>query len=209
VKDLFTDTEDGYLRSGIVRFHEALRPLLVPIDSVQQHPDNDNNGDEDAVQESILINGMYQAIKVQDSTGYICAGNTTWAVCKNLGAECIPIVRKLVDDIQALRIMVADNKTARLARADDALTAAALDKIREHDGNVEGTGFTMEELERMEAEQQVPLDLDVDPYEGWPTLSAQLSPSTFRAFMDLTEDAEDDGNRGRVEYLMNLAGWRK
>lgn len=207
-KTLFTDTGDGYLRSGTVRFFEALRPLMVPIDSVQPHPENNNNGDEDLVEASVLINGMYRALQVQASTGYIAAGNTTWAVCKRLGSLCIPVVPMPINDIETLRVLSVDNESARQAVRDEGLTVDMMRKIAESEGDLAGTGITMEQLEQMEARASVPLDLAPDPYEGWPTLSAVVSPEMFEAFMDFTSDADDDGNRGRIELLMHLAGWR-
>lgn len=205
--DLFTDTNDGWLRSGIVRFFEALRPLMVPIDSVQPHPGNNNNGDEDVVRESILVNGMYRPVQFQQSTGYVLAGNTTWNVVKSLDALCIPVVGLPVNDIEALRILHVDNASAAQAKIDEGLTLEILQKIRDYEGSLEGTGVTDAQLAIMEHQAEVPLEFDVDPYEGWPTLSAQVAPETFRAFMEMTEDAEDDGNRGRLEYLMKMTGW--
>ena len=207
-KPLYTNTGDGYLRSGVVRFFDALEPLMVDIDSVQQHPENNNNGDEDEVEASILINGMYRAIQVQASTGYIAAGNTTWAVCKRLGAECIPVVPMPLGDIETLRVMSADNETARHAERDEGLTLEMMRKIAEAEGNLDGTGLSMEAVERMEARAAVPLNLDPDPYEGWPTFSAMIPPKMFEALTDLTDDADADGNRGRLELLMRMAGWQ-
>lgn len=208
-KTLYIDTQDGYLRSGIVRFHEALAPLMVPIDSVQPHPENNNNGDEDIVRESILVNGMYNAVKVQVSSGYICAGNTTWAVCKDLGAEGIPVIPLMIDNIEALSILLADNLTAAAAMRDDALTVEVARKIVEARGDTEGIGITMAELDAIEAKARIPLDYAPDPYEGWPTLSAQVSPATFKAFMEMTDGLEDDSNRARFEMLMKMAGWEE
>ena len=41
--------------SGQVRFHEDLTPLMRDIDSIQPHPENYNNGDTDAIIESIQV----------------------------------------------------------------------------------------------------------------------------------------------------------
>lgn len=136
------------IHSGIVQFHEDLGPMLVDIDSVRQHPENYNNGDIDAIAESIEINGVYRPVFVQRSTGYIVAGNHTWEACKSLGSNQIPVVYLDVDDTEALRITIADNETARLARPDN---ARLLDQLRqlEESGGLFGTGYNEGRLEAL------------------------------------------------------------
>ena len=56
-----------------IRFHPDLKALLVPVDEVQPHPNNWNNGDTEAIAESIEVNGMYRPLYAQRSTRYIVA----------------------------------------------------------------------------------------------------------------------------------------
>jgi hypothetical protein len=48
---------------------------IVPVDSLETHPRNVNQGDIGAIYESIGANGFYGAIVAQKSTGRILAGN--------------------------------------------------------------------------------------------------------------------------------------
>ena len=48
---------------------------MVPVDSLETHPRNVNQGDIGAIYESIGANGFYGAIVAQKSTGRILAGN--------------------------------------------------------------------------------------------------------------------------------------
>ena len=81
-----------------IDFHSSLLDLLVPIEQVQQHPLNPNNGDMDAVVDSILGNGFYNPVVVQRSTGYIVAGNTRYAALLSLVETVIPVVYADIDD---------------------------------------------------------------------------------------------------------------
>lgn len=126
--------------SGLVGYHDGLEDLLLPIDAVRQHPGNYNNGDVDALAESIEVNGMYRPIYVQRSTHYIVAGNTTWEACKTLGADKVPVIFLDLSDIAATKIMLADNRVAQLARPDDAALLDTLDHLAVID-SLAGTGW--------------------------------------------------------------------
>lgn len=127
------------IHDGLVRYHDDLKNLMVDINDLQPHPANPNNGDLDAVAESIQVNGMYRPIYAQTSTRTILAGHTTWGACHELGATHVPVLWLDIDDKTALKIVLADNKTAHLATLDPALEAAALLSL---DDDLDGTGYT-------------------------------------------------------------------
>lgn len=137
-----------WIRSGDVRYHADLERLLVDIDSVTQHPDNYNNGDLDAITESIETNGMYRPVYAQRSTGYLVAGNHTWVVCKSLHALQIPVVFLDVSDIAAKRILVSDNQIASLAMPDPGMLLQLLEELEAAEGLM-GTGVDPSELDRL------------------------------------------------------------
>lgn len=190
------------LTSGLVQYHPALADLMVDIDAVTQHPDNNNNGDVDQVATSIEVNGMYRPIYAQRATKYIVAGNTTWEACKNLGAQLIPVIWLDVDDIAALRILLADNKIAALAVPDDAATLALLDLLVEHDSLV-GTGWAEKDRLALMALAQVPVAYE--PVASWPVITVRVPPAVKAAYLAMTEIAV--GDRERFEMMMRLAGW--
>lgn len=190
---------------GHVKYHEDLQPLLRDIDTVQPHPANYNNGDLDALTESVETNGMYRPIYAQRSTGYIIAGNHTWMACKALGAENIPVVVLDVDDTQAKQIMVADNRIASLAMPDNGLLMSLLQEIDADAGSLVGTGYSDKDLEVLQHLNEIPLDTEEDGFAVWPTFSVQLPPHVLRGFMYLTDEAADD--RSRFELLLRMAGW--
>lgn len=130
-----------------VRIPDALTELLTPLDAIQAHPKNPNNGDTDTIAESLLANGMFRPVVVQRSTGYILAGNHTYYAMLQLGEPDIPAYYLDVTDQQALKIMLADNRTAQLARMDDGQLIALLQDLGGDDlATLYGTGYTNDDL---------------------------------------------------------------
>lgn len=143
--------------SGEVKYHDALGPMMVDIDTVTQHPDNYNNGDIEELAVSIEVNGMYRPIYTDATTGYILAGNTTWAACKMLRATIIPAVPLVVDDVTADRILSADNAIASLARPDDGMLLQLLERLAANDA-LTGSGHGLDDIERLRAIVDIPFE---------------------------------------------------
>lgn len=134
---------------ALVNWAEGLEGLMVPIDSVQQHPDNTNNGDLDAITESIRVNGYNAPIVVERNTGYIVAGNHRWQALHGLGATQVPVIWTDMSPDAAKRYMIGDNKTGQLAQQDEAALAAMLKELQKTDMGLFGTGFTDETLNQL------------------------------------------------------------
>ena len=194
----------------MVQYEPALAPLMEDIDTLVQHPENANNGDVEAIMESIEVNGMYRPIMVAKETREIVAGNHTWAACKELGATQIPVVWLEGDAITALRRMVGDNRIASMARLDYGQMENVLEQIRTHDidAGLEqvllGTGYREADLDQIHKINEMPPDLDSD-YASWPLMCFQVPPHVKNGFMAMTDEAGDE--RERFELLMRLAGW--
>lgn len=136
--------------------HIAQASIVAPIDSVHPHPRNANRGDVEAIRESLRVHGQFRTIVVQKSTGNILAGNSTWAAAKAEGFAEIAAILLDVDDEQAVRILIADNRLAELGEGyDERLLAELLGSLPD----LEGTGFEQDELEQILgrlAEEELP-----------------------------------------------------
>jgi len=119
----------------------------VPIDTVQTHPQNVRQGDVGAIAESLSLHGQYRPIVVQKSTGYILAGNHTWKAAKSLGWTKIAVTVVDVDDEQAKRILLVDNRANDLATYDDNSLAEILKELASTETALEGTGFDGDDLD--------------------------------------------------------------
>lgn len=123
-----------------------LATALVDLDALRPHPRNPRNGDVDAIAQSLEVNGQYRPI-VLAADGTILAGNHTYAAAMSLGWDRIAAVRLDLapDSPEALRIMLADNRTADLGNYDDGLLLGLLEAIEQ----VEGTGYTQVDVDRL------------------------------------------------------------
>lgn len=124
----------------------------VPIDAIEAHPRNPNRGDLDAIAESIEANGFYGALVVQRSTRRILAGNHRWQAARAAGLPEVPVVWVDVDDERALRILLADNRTAELSYRDPEELANLLAELESTDEVLLGTGYQPEDIEDLLAE---------------------------------------------------------
>lgn len=113
----------------------------IPVSTLSEHPENPRRGDSKAVNESIAANGFYGAILVQRSTGRVLAGHTRLKAAKQSGATSVPGIWLDVDDQQAKRILLADNRTSDLAYYDDDALFAVLGSILDEGSNLKGTGY--------------------------------------------------------------------
>lgn len=120
----------------IVQEYEVVK-VGGDFDVLREHPDNPNRGDELSIAESIDYNSWYGAVVAQKSTGYILAGNHRFRAAVELGYKEIPVIWKDVDDEAALRIMLADNQTARRADPDEEKLTAILQSLPD----LGGTGY--------------------------------------------------------------------
>jgi DNA (cytosine-5)-methyltransferase 1 len=115
---------------------------IVDIDSIETHPKNVRQGDIGAISESLKAHGQYRPIVVDKRTNRILAGNHTWKAAKSLGWTQITAgFIETKDDDEALRILLADNRTTDLASYDDSGLAELLKELAETDEGLIGTAF--------------------------------------------------------------------
>lgn len=137
---------------------------IVDIDSVETHPKNVRQGDIGAISESLKAHGQYRPIVVDKRTNRILAGNHTWKAAKTLGWTQINAgFIETKDDDEAIRILLADNRTTDLASYDDVELANLLKDLAETDEGLIGTAFDGDALDQllMDLEQE-PFGLDLD-----------------------------------------------
>ncbi|WP_440100041.1 ParB N-terminal domain-containing protein [Streptosporangium sp. H16] len=114
----------------------------IPIDLLEPHPDNPHKGDSDVIAESIGANGFYGAVVAQASSKRIIAGHHRVQAAHKQGLTEVPVLLLDVDDEQAKRIMLADNRTAEYGQYDDAQLAELLQGLPD----LIGTGWSDDDL---------------------------------------------------------------
>lgn len=200
------------MRSGNVKFHSALDSILIPITELKPHPENANNGDVDAIVESILVNGFYpQPIVADRRNGEIVIGNHRYFALMELGSEVAPVFYVDNDDeIEILRIMLVDNRTNDLRRYDMGQLAKVLEKIKDSANTLSGTGFSEDYLEKLregdrksaEAMADANAKKDPVPLGGNGIMFIEVSQENRARFNQLAEGTTDSE---RFVYLLDLA----
>lgn len=123
----------------------------VMIDSLSPYPDNPREGDIGAIAVSLEQNGQFRPIVVNRRDLTILAGNHTWKAAKYLGWPDIAVTFVDVDEQQARKIVLADNRHNDLASYNDDILAELLQQIVTGEGveGLLGTGYDGDDLDRL------------------------------------------------------------
>lgn len=111
----------------------------------------------------MAAHGFFGAVLVQASSGRIIAGNHRTRVARRRGETTVPVLFIDVDDAQARRLLLVDNRTNDLAGYDDRDLAALLADLAADEVGLIGTGFSETELEDLLARLAPPA-----PPDGFP-----------------------------------------
>lgn len=143
-----TDPVAGLIAlGGSVSAHPELGALLEPIGNVSLHPENPRRGDVQVIRDSLTTNGLYRPLVAQRSTGFVLAGNHTLRALQDLGAERVPVTWVEVDDHDAARIILADNRSSDLGGYDVTALAEVMNGLGP-DAFV-GTGYAEADLDQL------------------------------------------------------------
>ena len=134
----------------------------VVITTLVPHPANPRKGNIAAIRESIREHGFTGVIVAQRSTRRIVIGRHRWEAAKQEGAMLVPVMWLDIDDTQALRLLLADNRASDLAGYDE---DALLKNLRDI-GNLQGTLFDMDALETLEAKMGQVATLAATDFKG-------------------------------------------
>lgn len=115
----------------------TLAALSVPVDTLRHYGKNPRSGDVDTIVESLRINGQYRPVVVNKRTNEVLAGNHTLKAARQLGWTEIAATYVDVDEEQAARIVLVDNRSNDLATYDERALAALLSDL----SALEGSGF--------------------------------------------------------------------
>jgi hypothetical protein len=139
------------------RFEPAVR-----LSTLHEWPGNPKAHDVPALVALMHRNGRYGVVYVQASTRRMLAGAGRKKAYRKLHVKAVDVVWLDVDDQTAARIVASDNRSVELGGTDDAALAAFL-STQEAAGNLDGTGYTrddMAELVRAATSLDAPRDVD-------------------------------------------------
>jgi DNA modification methylase len=127
----------------VVKVAKTAAPLKVarrtlPLSDLKPYPGNARRHDLAAITASLEHHGQYRPLVVQASKMRVLAGNGTLAAARELGWKKVRCELIEVDDDQARRIVLVDNRTNDLAGYEDELLADLLQPLA---SDPSGTGF--------------------------------------------------------------------
>lgn len=215
---------------------EALEPdttVAMPLGDLRLFERNPRKGNVGAVAASLQANGQFRPIvaNIGTHTGRrleVLKGNTTLRAFRSLAQKhpedprwsTIQVHLIDVDLDQAGRIVLVDNKSREKGTYDNSVLAELLGEVRDADGGLEGTGFTLDDLDELTA---IPLPApDVDfvneddipdnsPGRGAPVVSYAIvfdtleEKATWVEFMNWLKRAYPDNTPGEriANYIEN------
>lgn len=127
-----------------------LEALLVPIESVEAHPDNPRIGNIDMIAASLREFGQMTPIVVQSSTGWICKGNHVKQAAERLEWTHIAVVVSDLGDEEALTYLAVDNRTSDVGTYNSRKLLDLLE-ARDRHGRLELTGYNRDALDKLTA----------------------------------------------------------
>ena len=126
-----------------------IKTLAKPIGDFRTHERNVRQGDIGAICESLEAHGQFRPIVVHKATNQILAGNHTFLSAQALGWDKIAVTFVDCDDEQAMRILLADNRSNDLATYDDSALMLILQELARTDIGLVGTLYDGDDLDTL------------------------------------------------------------
>lgn len=130
---------------------DTLQHLTVPIAGLVPFPGNARRGDLDLIKRSLEHHGQFRPVVVNRRGNVILAGNHTVRAARDLGWTMIAVTYVDVDDAQARRIALVDNRSNDTATYDVEALAELLQATID-DGGLVGTGYEDVDIDALLAE---------------------------------------------------------
>jgi hypothetical protein len=115
---------------------------------LELHPENPRQGDIGAIVTSIEQNGWYGTLIAQKKSRRVLAGNHRLQAALALDMKEVPVYWVDVDDTEAQRILLADNRVSDLATWDDSILVGLLEGLA-NDGALLGSGYDGDDLDAL------------------------------------------------------------
>lgn len=119
----------------------SLNTETVELDALKPYPKNPRVGNTALIVTSLKEHGQYRPLIVQRSTGMVLAGNHTLKAARELKWKTVAVNYIDVDDEQATRIVLMDNRSQDTATYNADLLAEVLAGL----DNPAGTGYSDED----------------------------------------------------------------
>jgi ParB-like chromosome segregation protein Spo0J len=150
-----------------------------------------NDGEPVArVAKSIQRFGFSSPIVARLADRRIIAGHTRWKAAKKLGMETVPVRFLDIDEDQAAALALADNKLSEITPWDDDALADVLREIEAAGVDMDGLGWSTEEIDALLGAPSEDCDAPADPFAVLPDGAPEFRQMTFTLTYDQHEQVE-------------------
>lgn len=192
----------------------------VELDQLRTFHANPRRGDTARIAASLRVNGQYRPIVGNRGThtgrpNEVLAGNHTLTAMRDLLEDTgderwarIAVVWRDVDEDQAKRIVLADNRTADVGGYDETALVGLLGGL----DDLEGTGYDLGDFEALEASLDAGLSAGADSDDdkvlkdsdkaAWPVIRVPVPPELYERWKTLP----GDGDLERIELVLDTLG---
>jgi site-specific DNA-methyltransferase (adenine-specific) len=119
----------------------------VPVTSLRSYPGNPRRSDVEAIRESIRQHGIYRHIVVNRRDSTVLAGNHLLEAAEAEGYLEVPVSYVDVDEEEAARIVLVDNRLSDLGSYDEVDLLALINRLPD----LSGTGYSQDDLDALAA----------------------------------------------------------
>lgn len=156
-----------------------LTPTRVALAQLIHHPENARTHDLATLKISLNAHGQFNPVVRQRTTGYVIKGNGTMDAAAELGWGFLDVITLDVDDDQARRILLIDNRASDNGGYDEDSLTSLLQALGD---DLSGTGYDDGDLDARLAQLAI-TDTQgrsaVDEREGWDAKDARTILLTF------------------------------
>lgn len=188
-----------------------LADLAVPIASLREHPRNARRGDVGLIADSLKAHGQYRPVVVNRRTMQVLGGNHTLKAAVALGWDDIAATFIDVDDEEALRIMLVDNRANDVADYEDTALANILTDLAATADQLLGTGYDGDDLDTLLADIE---RSSLDPDSATERMRGHRRLPLIDLYMTLNAGTQTVEHQTTAPYPIVLccmavkAGWR-
>ena len=161
-----------------------LRDLAVPVESLQQDPENVRTHDRRSLKSvAASLDRFGQRTPIVTRNGFVIAGNARLSAAITLGWTHIACVSADGDDDSTARLYaITDNRTSDLSEFDMSGLAAVLSTLKDEDLDLSALGWTDKELNKI---------LDLDPLDEDDSTGSSKESLDYIFKLVITCDDED------------------
>lgn len=160
-------------------FSQELEGMAVPMTELVMHPGNPRVGAVETIKRSLERFGQMRPILVDQREGTIIAGKHTFLAARELGWTEIACVHTEIPEDEAIAYMLMDNHCSDEATWDDVGLLSVLEDMRSKD-MLDATGFSMDDIEDLQAALDAVPVTAPEPFEGDYTESAEETAERWK-----------------------------